>query len=100
MLVSATAALAHSCSPNLSRHAAQVMSPIELARQSRIAANRAFLAGLNLPASVMSSGQVKPLVNDDAMIIRAARELAQQATYLDAKHQVELFAENQNDSLK
>lgn len=68
------------------------MSPIELARQSRMAANRAFLAGLNLPSSAMSRGEIKPLEKDDSLIVTAARELAKQATYMDAKQRVSPFS--------
>lgn len=36
----------------------QVLTALELARQARIAANRAFLAGLQLAPQAMATGQV------------------------------------------
>lgn len=66
----------------------QVLTAIELARQARIAANRAYLSGLQLGPQAMSSGAVRPLPVDDVAVLAAARELARKAARSEAKQQV------------
>lgn len=66
----------------------QVLTALELARQARIAANRAYLAGLGLGAGAMKSGQVPPLAPTDPVILAAARELASRAAEEQGRRQV------------
>ena len=66
----------------------QVLTAIELARQARIAANRAVLEGLQLGPAAMSQGQVKPLPADSSLVMAAARELARKAALAEAHTQV------------
>ncbi|KAL4853371.1 Cytochrome P450 97B2 [Chlorella vulgaris] len=67
----------------------QVLTALELARQARIAANRAYLAGLGLGAGAMKSGQVPPLAPTDPVILAAARELASRAAEEQGRRQLE-----------
>jgi hypothetical protein len=48
----------------------QVLTALELARQARIAANRAYLAGLGLGPNALHSGQVQPLAPDDPVMLQ------------------------------
>ncbi len=66
----------------------QVLTALELGRQARIAANRAYLAGLQLGPDAMSSGQVRPLGVADPVVLSAARTLATSAALCQAKNQV------------
>ena len=66
----------------------QVLTAIELARQARIAANRAYLAGLRLGPSAMASGEVTAVLGQDALVLAAARQLAEKAALAEAKSQV------------
>ena len=66
----------------------QVLTALELGRQARIAANRAYLAGLQLGPGAMSLGQVRPLQVADPMVLTAARQLATTAALTQAKSQV------------
>ena len=61
---------------------------MELARQARIAANRAYLAGLQRGSDAMSKGEVRPLQVADPVVLAAARQLATTAALCQAKHQV------------
>ncbi|PRW39133.1 cytochrome P450 chloroplastic isoform C [Chlorella sorokiniana] len=67
----------------------QVLTALELARQARIAANRAYLAGLGLGPQAMHAGQVPPLVPNDPVVLAAARELAAQAAAEQGRQQME-----------
>ncbi|KAK9808905.1 hypothetical protein WJX72_006126 [[Myrmecia] bisecta] len=58
-------------------------------RQARIAANRAFLASLQLGPQAIHSGQVAPLAPSDPSMIAAARELAKAAAVAEARKQLE-----------
>ena len=66
----------------------QVLTALELARQARIAANRAYLAGLQRGPEAMSKGEVRPLQVADPVVLSAARQLATTAALCQAKHQV------------
>ena len=48
----------------------QVLTALELARQARIAANRAYLAGLGLGPNAVHGGQVAPLAPDDPVMLK------------------------------
>ncbi|GAB4820518.1 hypothetical protein N2152v2_007564 [Parachlorella kessleri] len=65
----------------------QVLTALELARQARIAANRAYLAGLGLGPKALHDGKVEPLPPDDPVVLQAARELAMQAAAEEARRQ-------------
>ena len=65
-----------------------MLTALELARQARIAANRAYLAGLQLGPDAMSKGQVRPLQVGDPVVVAAARQLATSAALTQAKNQV------------
>ncbi|EFN52905.1 hypothetical protein CHLNCDRAFT_138470 [Chlorella variabilis] len=67
----------------------QVLTALELARQARIAANRAYLAGLGLGPKAMSSGQVPPLAPNDPVMLAAAWELARRAAAEQGRQQLE-----------
>ena len=66
----------------------QVLTAIELARQARIAANRAYLAGLRLGPSAMASGEVTAVPAQNALVLAAARQLAEKAALAEARSQV------------
>lgn len=66
----------------------QVLTALELARQARIAANRAYLAGLQKGPDAMSKGEVQPLQVADPAVLAAARQLATSAALCQAKNQV------------
>ena len=66
----------------------QVLTAIELARQARIAANRAYLAGLRMGPSAMASGEVTAVAGQDALVLAAARQLAEKAALAEARSQV------------
>lgn len=66
----------------------QVLTALELARQARIAANRAYLAGLQKGPDAMSKGEVQPLQVADPTVLAAARQLATSAALCQAKNQV------------
>ena len=66
----------------------QVLTALELGRQARIAANRAYLAGLQLGPEAMSKGEVRPLQVADPVVLAAARQLATTAALSQAKSQV------------
>ena len=70
----------------------QALSSIELARQSRIAANRAYLASLHLGPTAMTGGLVDPMGADSSLVLRAARMLADKAAITEARSQVKLTA--------
>ena len=53
-----------------------------------MAANRAYLAGLQLGPEAMSKGQVRPLEVADPAVLAAARQLATSAALSQAKIQV------------
>ncbi|KAK9867491.1 hypothetical protein WJX84_009338 [Apatococcus fuscideae] len=67
----------------------QVLTGLELARQARIAANRAYLAGLKVGPEAMHDGRIKPLAPDDPLMLLAAKTMAQQAALKEASNQVE-----------
>ena len=69
----------------------QVLSAIELARQARIAANRAYLASLRMGPRAIASGSVQPVAGDNALVLSAARLLAEKAAVEEAKSQVQLL---------
>ncbi|PSC73461.1 DNA N-6-adenine-methyltransferase (Dam) [Micractinium conductrix] len=69
--------------------AGQVLTALELARQARIAANRAYLAGLGLGPQAMNCGQVAALPPDDPVVLAAARELASRAAAEQGRQQME-----------
>ena len=72
----------------------QVLSSLELARKARMAANRAYLASLTGQSSQeagAAAGEAKPpeqLPPDHALVLDAARRLAEAAVRLEAKTQV------------
>lgn len=68
----------------------QVLSAIELARQARIAANRAYLSSLNLGYGAIAAGDVAAVAGDSALVLSAARLLAERAALAQAKAQVHL----------
>ena len=70
----------------------QALSSIELARQSRIAANRAYLAGLHLSPTAMTGGLVEPVGAGSSLVLRAARLLADKAAITEARAQVTFAA--------
>lgn len=70
----------------------QALSSIELARQSRIAANRAYLAGLHLSPQAMTGGLVEAVGADSSLVLRAARMLADKAAITEARSQVRAVA--------
>lgn len=62
----------------------QVLTALELARQARIAANRAYLAGLGLGPNAVHTGTVPPLEPNDPVMLQVRKrsggwETAQQA---------------------
>ena len=61
---------------------------MELARQARIAANRAYLAGLKVGPEAMHNGRIRPLAPDDPLMLLAAKTLAQEAALKEASNQV------------
>ena len=63
-------------------------TPLALSLQARMAANRAFLAGVGLLPSAMTSGLVPPLAPDDPLTLMAARNLAHKAALATAEQQV------------
>ena len=65
-----------------------MLTALELGRQARIAANRAYLAGLQLGPEAMSKGEVRPLQVADPVVLAAARQLATTAALSQAKSQV------------
>lgn len=65
----------------------QVLSAIELARQARIAANRAYLASLKMGPRAIASGSVKPVGAADELVLSAARLLAEKAAVEEARTQ-------------
>lgn len=65
-----------------------MLTAIELARGARMAANRAYLAGLGLGPQAMSSGAVSAVPPDHALTLAAARELAREAALAQATNQV------------
>ncbi len=65
-----------------------MLTALELARQARIAANRAYLAGLQKGPDAMSKGEVQPLQVADPAVLAAARQLATSAALCQAKNQV------------
>jgi hypothetical protein len=67
-----------------------VLTALELARQARIAANRAYLAGLGLGPAAMHAGRVPPLAPGDQVVLAAARELASRAAAEQGRQQVSL----------
>ncbi|KAL0042559.1 hypothetical protein WJX79_003671 [Trebouxia sp. C0005] len=67
----------------------QVLTALELARQARIAANRAYLAGLRKGPDAMSKGEVQPLQVADPTVLAAARQLATSAALCQAKNQLD-----------
>ncbi|KAL0040507.1 hypothetical protein WJX77_009181 [Trebouxia sp. C0004] len=67
----------------------QVLTALELARQARIAANRAYLAGLQKGPDAMSKGEVQPLQVADPAVLAAARQLATSAALCQAKNQLD-----------
>lgn len=72
----------------------QVLTAIELARNARIAANRAFFSSLSAggsgPAGVRGDGKPfpSPLPVDHPVVLAAARKLAQRAALEEARQQV------------
>lgn len=67
----------------------EVLSAIELARQARIAANRAYLSSLGLAPSAIRTSDMAALAPTSATVLAAARELAHQAALNQAKRQLE-----------
>ncbi|KAL3144204.1 hypothetical protein ABBQ32_003985 [Trebouxia sp. C0010 RCD-2024] len=67
----------------------QVLTALELGRQARIAANRAYLAGLQLGPEAMSHGHIRPLQVADPAMLAAARQLATTAALTQAKSQLD-----------
>ena len=73
----------------------EVLTSLELARQARIAANRAYLAGLGLGGGGRGGGDgcgPAALAPDDPAVLLAARELARKAAAASATAQVGLVA--------
>lgn len=66
----------------------QVLSAIELARQARIAANQAYLAGLKMGPRAIANGQVAAVSNNNDLVLSAARILADKAAVEQARSQV------------
>ena len=64
------------------------MTAIELARQARIAANRAFLAGLRMDSGSAALSAVAMLPGGDPLVIAAAKQLAEKAALAEAREQV------------
>jgi hypothetical protein len=56
--------------------------------QARIAANRAFLAGIGLVPEAMHDGVICPLEPGDPLTLQTARRLAAQAAVATAERQV------------
>ncbi|KAL3130580.1 hypothetical protein ABBQ38_008385 [Trebouxia sp. C0009 RCD-2024] len=67
----------------------QVLTALELGRQARIAANRAYLVGLQLGPEAMSQGHIRPLQVADPAMLAAARQLATTAALTQAKSQLD-----------
>ncbi|KAL4440210.1 hypothetical protein ABPG75_003211 [Micractinium tetrahymenae] len=67
----------------------QMLTALELARQARIAANRAYLVGLGLGPQAMNNGQVPPLAPNDPVMLAAARELATRAAEEQGRQQLD-----------
>ena len=82
-----------------SENIVQALSSIELARQSRIAANRAYLAGLHLGPKAMTGGLVEPVGADSSLVIAAARMLADKAALTEARSQVWICVMENNHAL-
>lgn len=68
-----------------------MLSALELARQARIAANRAYLSSLGLGAAAMHGGGVPALLPASPTVLVAAREVAHRAALEQAKRQVRWF---------
>ncbi len=70
----------------------QVLTAIELARNARIAANKAFLSSLSGAGMDTAEGwkgtQQNPLPVDHPLVLAAARKLAQKASLEEARQQV------------
>ncbi len=71
----------------------QVLTGLELARQARIAANRAYLAGLKIGPQAMHEGRIRPLAPNDPLMLLAAKAMAQQAALKEASNQVKASPE-------
>ena len=66
---------------------AQVLTAVELARGARMAANRAYLAGLGLGPQAISTGAVPAVPPNHALTLAAARQLARTAALAQATNQ-------------
>ena len=89
-----TQCAAHDCHKACRCHIAlvQVLSSLELARKARMAANRAFLASLAGDSSPAAEGAAPAaavqLAPDHALVLSAARRLANAAVAQEARTQV------------
>eukprot|EP00775_Hariotina_reticulata_P007949 gene7949-8147_t len=66
----------------------ELVSALELARQARVAANKAYLRGLGLTPSAIQQGLIRPLALDHMAVVAAARKLAQQEAVAQAEVQL------------
>eukprot|EP00878_Enallax_costatus_P019077 GHUV01020115.1.p1 GENE.GHUV01020115.1~~GHUV01020115.1.p1 ORF type:complete len:119 (+),score=38.68 GHUV01020115.1:449-805(+) len=64
------------------------MSSLALAREARVAANRAYLRGLGLGPSAIQSGLIDPLPTDHMAMVAAARQIAKQTAIRRAEQQL------------
>ncbi|KAF6266560.1 hypothetical protein COO60DRAFT_1632663 [Scenedesmus sp. NREL 46B-D3] len=66
----------------------EYLSSLALAREARVAANRAYLHGLGLASSAMQQGLVGALDPNHTAVVAAARKLARQAAVARAEKQL------------
>jgi hypothetical protein len=86
--------------PEMHAQPLQVLTALELSRQARMAANRAYLAGLGLGPRAMHEGAVSALQPDDPLVLAAAREMARTAAAAQAKKQVRHAQSREVDMLR